>query len=43
MAKALTNTLMHQPVQSLREAASVDDIRCILESFGMEQETPDRS
>ncbi len=43
MAKALTNTLMHQPVQSLREAASEDDIRCILESFGIEQETPDRS
>ncbi len=43
MAKALTNTLMHQPVQSLRDAASEDDIRCILESFGIEQEIPDRA
>lgn len=43
MAKALTNTLMHQPVQSLREAASDDDVRCILESFGIEQEIPNGS
>jgi len=43
MAKGLTNTLMHQPVQSLREAASEDDIRCILESFGIEREIPDGS
>ncbi len=43
MAKGLTNTLMHQPVQSLREAASEDDVRCILESFGIERERPDGS
>lgn len=36
MAKALTNTLMHEPVQSLRSAPSKDDIRNILTVFGVD-------
>ncbi len=41
MAKGLTNTLMHEPVQSLREASSAEDIRRILESFGIEPDAAD--
>ena len=43
MAKALTNTLMHEPVQSLRTATSPDDIRGILSAFGIEPDQPERS
>lgn len=42
MAKALTNTLMHEPIQSLRSADSTDRIRGILSSFGIDTETTDR-
>lgn len=42
MAKALTNTLMHEPVQSLRAATSPDDIRDILSTFGIEPDTSER-
>src|SRR5665811_58904 len=41
MAKALTSTLMHEPVQSLRSAASAEDIRRTLEAFGIEPESGD--
>jgi glutamyl-tRNA reductase len=43
MAKALTNTLMHEPVQSLRSAASPDDIRSILSAFGIDPDQAERS
>ena len=43
MAKALTNTLMHEPVQSLRSAPSTDDIRGILSAFGIDPEEIERS
>ena len=43
MAKALTNTLMHEPVQSLRSANSTEQIRGILTSFGIESDPSDRS
>lgn len=43
MAKALTNTLMHEPVQSLRSSGSADQIRGILSSFGIDSDTPDPS
>ncbi len=43
MAKALTNTLMHEPVQSLRSATSPDDIRGILSAFGIEPDQAERS
>ncbi len=43
MAKALTNTLMHEPVQSLRSATSPEDIRGILSAFGIEQDQLERS
>lgn len=36
MAKALTNTLMHEPVQSLRTAPSSDEVRGILTAFGID-------
>lgn len=42
MAKALTNTLMHEPVQALRAATSPDDIRDILSAFGVEPDQVDR-
>ncbi len=42
MAKALTNTLMHEPVQSLRSAPSSEDIRSVLGTFGIEPDA-DRS
>ena len=41
MAKALTNTIMHEPVQALRSASSPDDIQQILATFGIEQRSPD--
>jgi hypothetical protein len=43
MAKALTNTLMHDPVQSLRSATSVEDIRGILSAFGIDSDQSERS
>jgi glutamyl-tRNA reductase len=43
MAKALTSTLLHEPVQSLRSATSPDDIRGILSAFGIEPEQRERS
>jgi glutamyl-tRNA reductase len=43
MAKALTNTLMHEPVQALRGAGSPDDIRGILSVFGIDPEQAERS
>lgn len=42
MAKALTNTLMHEPVQSLRSATSPEDIRGILSTFGIEPDPSER-
>lgn len=42
MAKALANTLMHEPVQSLREASTPADIRCVLAAFGIDQDASDR-
>lgn len=41
MAKALTNTLMHEPVQSLRSANSTERIRSILTAFGIDPDTTD--
>ncbi|MDQ4044634.1 MAG: hypothetical protein M3173_04195, partial [Chloroflexota bacterium] len=41
MAKALTNTLMHEPVQSLRAAGSEPEIRSILAHLGVEADEPD--
>jgi glutamyl-tRNA reductase len=35
LAKGLTNTLMHEPVRSLRSAGSSDDISDILGTFGV--------
>jgi glutamyl-tRNA reductase len=43
MAKALTSTLMHEPVQALRGSASTDEIRGILSAFGIEPEQAERS
>jgi glutamyl-tRNA reductase len=43
MAKALTNTLMHEPVQSLRSADSADDVKGILSAFGIDPEAAERS
>lgn len=43
MAKALTNTLMHDPVQSLRSATSAEDIRGILSAFGIDPDQSERS
>jgi glutamyl-tRNA reductase len=43
MAKALTNTLIHDPVQSLRSATSPDDIRSILSAFGIDPDQSERS
>lgn len=43
MAKALTNTLMHEPVQSLRGAHSADDIRDVLSTFGFASEDAEQS
>ena len=42
MAKALTNTLLHEPVQALRSAATPDDIRGILTAFGIESDQSER-
>ena len=39
MAKALTNTLMHEPVQSLRSAGGETEIRAILDTFGIDPES----
>jgi glutamyl-tRNA reductase len=36
MAKALTNTLMHEPVQSLRSASGELETRAILATFGLD-------
>ncbi|HEV2127621.1 MAG TPA: glutamyl-tRNA reductase [Thermomicrobiales bacterium] len=41
MAKALTNTLMHEPVQSLRNAGSELEIRSILAHLGVDPDEPD--
>jgi glutamyl-tRNA reductase len=43
LAKGLTNTLMHEPVQSLRAATSPNDIRGILSAFGIEPDEDERS
>jgi glutamyl-tRNA reductase len=43
MAKALTNTLMHEPVQALRGASSTEDIRGILSAFGIDPDRIERS
>ena len=41
MAKALANTLMHEPVQSLRSAGGDLEIRTILSTFGIDADDPD--
>ncbi len=43
LAKGLTNTLLHEPVQSLRGASSTEEIQHILEAFGIDEEDADRS
>jgi glutamyl-tRNA reductase len=41
LAKALTNTLMHEPVQSLRSSSGDLEIRSILATFGLDSDEPD--
>jgi glutamyl-tRNA reductase len=41
MAKALTNTLMHDPVLALRSANGDLEIRSILATFGLDADEPD--
>lgn len=43
MAQGLTNTLLHDPVQSLRAADSIGDIAGILETFGIASDEVERS
>lgn len=42
MAQALTNTLMHQPVQALRAAPTPEQIACVLATFGLDPEADER-